>query len=97
MEIDYEKGMDGQPDASGGAVLKFDPSNVRGMEDFQSGDKVSATIDFTMGDVGEDGQVEVTLNRIVAEPMNQAKKMGRGMMGMRKPSTEGTNIKMGDE
>ena len=97
MAYDFEKGMEGQPDETGGATLKFDPANVRGMEKYQAGDKISAQIDFTMGDIGDDGQVEVTIDRIVADPINQAKHMGRQMMGRGKPSMAGTAMEESED
>jgi hypothetical protein len=97
MTFDFEKGMGNRPDTTGGATMKFDPTNVRGMEKYKSGDKVTAQVDFTMGDVGEDGQVEVTVDRIVAESINPAKSAGRDMMGGRKPSMAGTAMESDEE
>lgn len=76
-----------------GVQLRLDPATVPGMEDYQPGDKVSATIEFTIGDPGEDGMSEATVTHVSVEPMAEGPKRTRMMN--RKPSMAGTNLDRG--
>ena len=92
--MDFENSMNHQTSSGTETEFSIDPSTVRGMKDFQPGDTVSLKVDATVGDTGEDGKVMLTITRIEAEPMNQAKKIGRHMMG-RKPDMAGTAMESG--
>jgi len=92
---DNENGNDPIGNEGTEAEFSIDPAVVRGLKDHQPGDKVSFQVDATMGETDPDtGKATFTIDRIVADPINPAKKAGRDMMG-RKPSMAGTAMETG--
>lgn len=73
-----------------GVELRLDPSTIQGMEDYQPGDKVSVTIEFTLGDPGEDGMSDAQVSHVEVEPMAEGPKRTRMMN--KKPNMAGTNL-----
>jgi hypothetical protein len=79
----------------GDVQLSLDASQVEGLNSYQAGDKVTLNVEATLGDPGEDGRTELTVTSIEVERMSPGAKMTRNMMA-RRPSTEGTNLDMGE-
>jgi hypothetical protein len=96
------RGQDGSYDGSTGArmnegsvgnvELRLDPSSIKGLEDFQPGDKVTLTIEARMGEPDEEGgMTSLDVTHVEAEPMDHAFKSTRRMMG-KKPNMAGTSM-----